>query len=752
MKQVSDAYKNSMKSMMRNRSYVKVEFSNIDVEAAADGAWVSNGEANYSDLDMINFAHNYTEAYATLEWNRWVLDGNSTIIPALSGNVHVKDGFVSDALSGESGIFGTPPTLTRAFSQPRTFQGVTLTFDTRYNEWPLSVTVKFYLDNEVVETKTVSPTSVVLVVENESVYVDKVEIVLNRTIPYRRARIEQTTFGVQQEFTNQDIVSTDQSHDVDPLSRRLPTETFQFTILDYEHNYDPDNPKGAYLYVDEKSPVSIQFGYELPDQTIEWIKPDRYLLDSKPTVQNNQATFSATGLIGSLNDIYYKGTFGNQSFYNMALDVLEDANLGLTPDGKKPWEIDTSLKTMYTAAALPIDTHMNCLQLIAHACRCRLYTDDDNVIHIKPFGVTLKGIYSGQWSDNGHSSYSEWDTVDKGNGLNFTYATLELNRWILDGETQKIVPWKQMGMGYLSENMSGANGEFSVDPEIIRTFDVPHDLSVIKIQFDTVLGEYPSGIQIRYYRDSALLDTQIVEGIDSPEVSVTSGLASECDKIVITLSGGLPYRRARVSKVYYRENDFTLDFSSIMENSQKISKIDSLKAVTVAQYSYTVGNDVQTLFEGSTTDTYFHVEFSGAAQDVQIQVDGGTLISSQIYARAADLELSEGTKTVTITGKTLSENSTVTTYPVSSSGEIDKEENPLITNQEMRDALAAHVMAYLQMRNTYDVDYRGNPEIEVGDIIGIQTLYTGEMDALVLVDEISFNGSLSGRMKVKGLI
>lgn len=56
------------------------------------------------------------------------------------------------------------------------------------------------------------------------------------------------------------------------------------------------------------------------------------------------------------------------------------------------------------------------------------------------------------------------------------------------------------------------------------------------------------------------------------------------------------------------------------------------------------------------------------------------------------------------------------------------------------------------MRNTYDATYRGNPELEVGDIIGLQTMYTDEMDALVLVDEITFNGSLSGKVKVKALI
>lgn len=51
---------------------------------------------------------------------------------------------------------------------------------------------------------------------------------------------------MQKKFGNDDIVSIKESHDVDPLSRRLPQETMQFVLLDYEHNYDPDNPKGIY--------------------------------------------------------------------------------------------------------------------------------------------------------------------------------------------------------------------------------------------------------------------------------------------------------------------------------------------------------------------------------------------------------------------------------------------------------------------------------------------------------------------------
>lgn len=749
MKSVSNAYKASMKAMLRNRSYVRITFGNVDTTAATDGEWESNGAASISEFETVDYAYQYGDTYAALELNRWALDGKTLIVPT---GEDVQDGFISSLMSDGEGNFSTPPVITREFSLKHIFPGLTLTFDTRQQEWPLEVTADFYLNGEVVDIQTVSITSVQTTITTTATEIDKVTITFDRCLPYRRPRLENVLYGLNVQFVNKDIVSTQQKHDVDPLSRRLPTETMQFTILDYEHKYDPDNPAGIYAYVDKNSPIEIQFGYELPDGSVEWLKPDNYVLNAKPSAQNNQATFNGTGLIGSLTGTFYKSKLGSKSLYDMAQEVLLDAGLTLTEQGENPWEIDDALKDMFTTAALPIDTHMNCLQLIAHAACCRLYTDDDNIIHIRPFGVTVIGIYNGVWADNGHVWFSEWDTVDKGNTAENTYATFELNRWTLGGDSQIILPDSNAGQrGYISEAMTGADGSFTNPPVFTKTFDVPHDLPVLAIRFDTVLNEFPGAVQVKYYHDDILLDTQTA-AIDSVEVYVSSNLAIECTKIEVTMIGNLPYRRGRVTKVYYRETDFTLDFTSIGENSQKISKIDELKSVSVARYSYTASNDTSTLFEGTTTETELHVEFSGLAQDVQISVSGGTLVSSNIYARAADLVLSSGTKTVTIIGKTLTENSVVVSYPVAQSGEIDKEENPLITNDTMCQALANHVKSYLQMRNTYEANYRGNPEMEVGDIIGLQTLYTDEMDALILVDEITFDGSLSGKMTVKGLI
>lgn len=750
MKAVSNAYKSSMKSLFRNRSYVEISFKNIDTKAATDGVWDSNGEFVYSKFNTLEYEYEYQQTAAVLELNRWALDGNTCILPPLSAGF--SDGFISNFISDSEGNFGLDSEISKEFTELHDFPGLTLTFDTRCQEWPESVTIKFWLNGKIIDTITQRVTGTVAVIDAKSKFSDKISISFGKCLPYRRPRLESILYGAEIIFRNENIVSTDQSHDVDPLSRRSPIETLQFVILDYEHKYDPDNPVGIYSYIDKHSPISIQFGYELPDGTIENLKPDNYLLNGKPTVQNNQATFTCTGLIGSLTGTFYKSKLGEKNFYDMAEEVLLDAGLPLTKNGTNPWEIDDSLKQMFTTAALPIDTHMNCLQLIAHACRCRLFTDDDNIIHIKPFGVTVKGIYSGTWSDNGHLWYSEWGTIDKGNSVGNTYTTLELNRWVLDGSNQIIIPDKNpSGRGYVSEVMSNDQGLFETPPVITRMFDVSHDFPFLNVRFDNPLNEYPSLIQIKYYKDDIVLDTQTVK-IESTEALIPTNNIKDCNKIEITILEALPHYRVRVSKVYYRDTDFTLDFTSIGENSQKISKIDQLKTVSVAKYSYVVNSDSQKLFEGTTEETQLHIEFSEPVKDVEISITNGSLISSSIYARAVDLELSSGTKNIEITGKSLSENSVVVSYPVAIEGEIDKEENPLITNDTMCNALADHVKKYLTMRNTYEAEYRGNPELEVGDIIGLQTMYTDEMNALILVDGISFNGSLSGKMTVKGLI
>ena len=742
MKTASRQYKSQMAKLLRNHSYVGIAFGNIDVSAGSDGVWVGE-QLPWSKTNTLDYNHLYEYNIATLELNRWRLNGSQNIFQSNT----VNDGFIANAMSDENGDISYE--MGRVFSYTHALSGITITFDDENEEFPTECRVYFY-DEESVEHETVSPQSSTIEVTHASETVRAVVISFDKMLPFRRPRVHTTLWGVGYSYTNANVVSCSQSVDVDPLSRRLPQEKFSFTILDYEHKFDPDNPSGVYATINRGAPIKVSYGYELDDGRVEWLASDTYSLENKPAFSNNKVTFTGTGLLATMTNNYYKGTLGNKSFYDMAVDVLTDADLTPTETGEDPWDVDESLKDMYCSTPMPIQSHAVCLQMIAHACNCRLYTDDKNIIHLKPFGVTPVGVFSGYFEDDGHAWISSWDAVDYGASSEVCYATLELNRWILGSDQVIANPNSLSPSGYASSAMSDANGD--IDASWSKTFDVLHDIPKIVITFDDVMDEYPDTIEVTYYgRDGEVLGT-ITEHPDAVTYTIESEY-EDCEKFTVhTTAMKLPYRRERVSRTAYFETDYALTLDSVKQDTQVTTKLDRLRNVSVAEYSYTKSGTNRTkLYEAETDLTNLHIEFQ-MASDITVTVTGGTVESQQIYAQAADLVLSSGTKTVLVEGISLNEGSVVHNYSFGLSGEDDIEENRLITNKDMADAHAEHVGAYLQLRNTYDSAYRGSPEVEAGDIISLQTTYDNVVYGIVLVDKLDFGGSLSGNLKVKGLV
>lgn len=769
MKSVTQKYKASMRKALRDRAYCVITLGNIDITAITDGAWSAPSEAAYSSFSTIDFDHAYGDAVADLGLNRWVLNGHYDCLDSQN------DGFVSGTPSDEDGVYGITPLLVKTFTMAHTLSGVTIT----WSDVNFLVKVVYLDDSDNVIAQTTVPVTsekTEISLTGDGVY--KVEISTMGLLPLRYPRIYEVMWGIAQVFTNDRIISVSESNDVDPLSRRLPEERVEFTVTDFEHTYDPDNPIGEFAYINKGAKIQVQFGYEL-DTGIEWLKPDLYSLQDRPTFKDGLVTFVGTGLIGSLSDIYYKSRVGSKSLYDMAEDVLSDANLIPTPSGDDPWDIDDSLMGMYTTAVLPIDTHMNCLQLIAHAAKCKLYTDDDNVIHLTPFGVTLSGIYSGEYSDNGHTWWSSWDGVDNGVEPTTTYATLELNRWVLSKDSPIVlIPETPNKEGFIS-TQSDASG---VSETIIsRAFDVVHDLPVVSMTFDPVLGSNPFELVVYYYSKeefSILMDSlgneitdengvpidifgATVYGSDvihptSNEVTIQTGNAEECSRIEVHIHGTMPLERTRVSHVYFRDTDFTLTLDDVIENTEVTSKLEKLRNVTVAEYSY-VTSPNPTKHYDQIIENDIHVEIP-LSNNVSVYVNGQlydpdeSSLTVEIYGQAVDITGVTNPVEIAIWGDPITETSVIHTYPVNATGDDDTEENPLITDPTMADALADHVKTYLSLRNTYDREYRGNPELEVGDTIGLETMFSDSINGIVLVDALSFAGSWKGNLKVKGLI
>ena len=213
-------------------------------------------------------------------------------------------------------------------------------------------------------------------------------------LPYRRFRIRTVWFGSIVEFDNDVIQSVVQTNDVDPLSRRLPQNECGFSIIDFDAVWDMENPASFVHYLYDRVPVSVQYGMTLADNSVEWLDPDYYYIVSKPTYDNGIASFEAVGILNTMTDTFYGGTFDNNNTYSsIAETVLTDANLPLVDGGASAWDIST-MNDGHTSRVMPEMTHAECLQVIAHAKCNRLSTNDKNQIVIEPFtynGLTPSG-------------------------------------------------------------------------------------------------------------------------------------------------------------------------------------------------------------------------------------------------------------------------------------------------------------------------------------------------------------------------
>lgn len=588
---VSEDYISSITKQYRNRSYQWLNLKIYNNEAAGDVTVSGVTQAQFSDTSIITQEqNNMSGTYATLEPDRFLLDGSQLPVP-YSGN-YTPYGYISEELSDANGNWTTNPKLTLSFGGAYAFSGLTLYFDPSTGDYISELKITWYAGSDVVLTETVYPASATFVVDSKTQGITTIELeCIKSSVPYRRARIQKVLLGLMQSFDSSRISSSSRTHEIDPLSRRLPTETFTITILDFEGEYNPDNPESYWEYVDALTEINVVDGYTLDDGGIEQLEPIHYILDGKPSKDGMYVTFTALRKLGTLTGMYRRGAFsGGVTLKQLAEDVLTDA-LGTPPEGEIWWVLDDILDGITTTAPLPVLSHRECLQLIAHAGMCALYTNASGQI-----------VLQSGWA--------------KG-----TVTPAKFNRY-----------------------------------------------------------------------------TQ------------TSELS--------------------------------------------LSKVPPLYAVDTLLYQYSIDPEQKEIYKATfeVNGTYELWCDYQAATDITIDVDGATLDSSAIYAYNALCAITgQGTVTVTIYGRPVTINTTSSPYISSPliSGETDSNDNALVVEWAHKRSVEKYRVGYLELRNTYTGNYRGNPELEPLDITQIETEYVDGAFALILRTVLNFNGGLSGEMTVK---
>lgn len=399
MQKVSEDWKYVHQKRLVNESFIKISFNVTDPEAFADAKSVDNGACYVSNTsEVVNGLTKTIPCYAGLERNIWLLDGSRTFIP----NDFGKDmGYISDMLSKADGYFEKIPVVSIKFSRTHShvIPGITILWGTAYDEYAETFNIKAYNGKDVVASKEIkdnnSRKSIVdLDIENY----DRIDIeIVKWCLPYHRARITDIFIGVNKTYEKSDLISYDHEMQRDILAHTLPINKMNFAIDNSDNVYDPNNLTGFSKYLMQRQELEVSYGLKLDDGSIEYIPAGVFYLSEWEAPQNGlEARFMTRDVLEFLQKIYTKGLYKKEgtSLYDLAIDVLNEANLPLNRDGRKRWIIDEELKNIKTTAPLPLCTLAECLQYIASAGACSLYTDRQGILHMKQNATNRSEDYS----------------------------------------------------------------------------------------------------------------------------------------------------------------------------------------------------------------------------------------------------------------------------------------------------------------------------------------------------------------------
>lgn len=210
--------------------------------------------------------------YATLEHNRWILDGSFSLFPD-DFKVPESMGAASDALCGADGVFSEPIQFQQTFRGVGVLQSYSLAFSSDPADGvPTDFTVEILQGGTVYYTKTFSGNTDVLVTDwGFAVYgPDTIRLTVTRwSMPYRRARVVEIYPGTYEEWDGDMLAELAVKQQGDPSCATLPYGTCTLKMDNLSRRFDPRAKNGIFQSLEERQSIEIYIGARLPDGTRE---------------------------------------------------------------------------------------------------------------------------------------------------------------------------------------------------------------------------------------------------------------------------------------------------------------------------------------------------------------------------------------------------------------------------------------------------------------------------------------------------
>ncbi len=176
-----------------------------------------------------------------------------------------------------------------------------------------------------------------------------------------------------------------------------------------------------------------------------------------------------------------------------------------------------------------------------------------NPSHIRiTFGITnTDAVAVSTATDNGHLSYSDVNSVDLGLSVASPYATLEPKRWLLNGAFSIANLSNPTYQGYIGNELSNAQGEWSINPTITINFSDYQQFAGLSFEFDNNGREWhPESFKVEALKDGTGVFNKTFSPTD--EYFVINDQIPPCNEIIITyLKNNNPFSRARLEGLIY---------------------------------------------------------------------------------------------------------------------------------------------------------------------------------------------------------
>ena len=396
--------------------------------------------------------------------------------------------------------------------------------------------------------------------------------------------------------------------------------------------------------------------------------------------------------------------------------------------GVEEYKIDTFLRRLYTNNPLPIDQHKACLQMIANAGLCSMYEDGNGVITLHS---SMKAPRYTVAVQNIEAISNTERFITSGEICNF--ASYEQDYFRADGSLyfiDNLTSPKETGLvSYLYPTQDGMS--ITIEFEALWTF------IGLSFQWGIVM---PSKVTIAEYRDGSISETNDYD-VDDENFYINHEFY-EVDKLVITFTNSNGTRIHLNRMLIGTINDYEIEKHDMSE-IPTAEQTERIRSISVKYYDFIEGDKTVTS-KAKVDEGENLITFGNACYDYS--VEGCTITDSGAYYVIFE---AEEAGEVTITAKQYDKTENTYQQQIRETGQDIVLENDLISDVDLAERVCEWLAEYYAGEIDYTISYRGEPALESGDRIYLESDFVNNNLILVTSEELSTSTGMSMTNTVK---